>query len=288
MQKNSSKNRLLVMDGSHYLYRAYYGVPESAKLLSGQKVNAVYGFMANLRKAADLYKPTHILVVFDSETGTKSKIDEVSTYKATRDYTDSGMYEQLPLIKNILDYLKITNIEPADCEADDYIGTVAKTFTTLGLESAIFSNDRDFFQLIEDNLIVLKVGKKFIELVDTYVFKEMFGFAPLQYVDYLVLKGDSSDNVAGVPGIGNKTAKKLVDDYKSIANLFNNLDNAPEKLKASLARFKDKAATNYKILKINTNAAQIDIVTDGLIFDQYEMLTKSTNYLLSETGVNTK
>jgi DNA polymerase-1 len=286
-QKTLSRN-ILIVDGSHYLYRAYYGVPESAKLRSGLQVNAVYGFMAYLRKAVTVLNPSHIFVVFDSETGIENKVQQNDSYKANRDYSDTGMYKQLPIIQNILDYSNIKYMEPADQEADDYIGSLAKYVCNHGFNATIFSNDADFLQLISNNIKVLKVGRKSLEFVDKEIFKTMYGFNTIQYIDYLALKGDSSDNIRGVMGIGPKTAQKFVSDFGNTANIFSNIDNISGKMHDALLKSQNLIKKNLQLIKINS-----EVLGSDPNLAEYEIaypseLNKPINYLLNKIGIDTK
>lgn len=287
MPKTLNKE-FLIVDGSHYLYRAYYGVPETAKLRSGLQVNAVYGFMANLRKAVKVINPSHIFVVFDSETGIKDKVQENASYKSNRDYSDVGMYKQLPLIQRILTYLEIKYIEPSNHEADDYIGSLAKHVCKYGYTSTVFSNDADFLQLIDDNIQVVKVGRKFLEIINGEALQKIFGFNADQYAYYLSLKGDSSDNIRGVPGIGPKTAQNLIKEFGSLEKIFSNMEKLSGKTRDTLQKNKDLVNNNFQILKINT-----DILETTFKFKEYSLknkafLNESTNFMLSKIGVDTK
>lgn len=276
------------MDGSHYLYRAYYGVPDSAKLPSGLQVNAVYGFFAYLRKVADLLEPSNIVVVFDSETGISEKVTEDSSYKANRDYSDTGMYEQLPIIKNILTLLTIPYVEPANFEADDYIGALANQGKERG-NTLIFSNDADFLQLLDSSIRVVKMGRKQPEIIDKESFYTSFGFKSRYYIDYLVLKGDPSDNIRGVPGIGKKTAQKLISTYNSVENVYANLSDLQERIRTLLLEYEDEVKNTYKLLKINTfiEIKGIDEIF-ALPFQKQDELKNKTNYLMTCVGINTK
>lgn len=278
----------LIVDGSHYLYRAYYGVPETAKLPNGLQVNAVYGFMANLRKAVKFTRPSHIIVVFDSETGVKKKVEENASYKSNRNYNDVGMYKQLPLIKNILTHLEINFIEPADHEADDYIGFMAKHAVETGFLSTVFSNDSDFLQLIDNTLRVLKVGRSSLEIIDMETLQALFGFDAEHYVDYLSLKGDPSDNIKGVPGIGPKTAKSLINKYGTLKGIFNGIENLPVKTKESLINSKDLVTNNSRLLRINTNIRGPISNFDDYTLRNVDILNETTNNLLGKIGIYTK
>ncbi|MFH1407887.1 MAG: 5'-3' exonuclease [Patescibacteria group bacterium] len=284
----SFNKKILIMDGSHYLYRAYYGVPESAKLPSGLKVNAVYGFMAYLRKVVKVVEPTGIVVIFDSETGITDKVAQEKSYKANRDYTDVGMYEQLPLIKEILEYVLIKYVEPQNHEADDYIGSLARKFSNDDTLSLIFSNDADFLQLISANINVVKMGQKVPEIIDIPAFREKYGFNNNLYLDYLSLKGDDSDNIKGVPGIGHKTAQNLVSGYGSLDDIYSNLDFLQKRIKILLMENRQIVEYNKNFLKINTNISCHDLDLKDVGNNIISELNQSTNYLLYKVGINIK
>ncbi len=276
------------MDGSHYLYRAYYGVPDSAKLPSGLQVNAVYGFFAYLRKVVDSVNPSNIVVVFDSETGISEKVAQNTSYKANRNYSDTGMYEQLPIIKKILTFLCIPYIEPDNLEADDYIGALAVRSKARSY-TLIFSNDADFLQLLDDSLNVVKMGRKQPEIMDNDSFYEVFGFESKYYVDYLTLKGDPTDNVRGVPGIGKKTAQKFISTYNSIDNIYANLSDHPERMRHLLLEYEYVVKSTYELLKIDTSVGTEDIEEILKIpFQKHDELKNKTNHLLTCVGTNTR
>lgn len=288
MLTNFKEKRILIIDGSHYLYRAYYGVPDSAKLPSGLQVNAVYGFFAYLRKVVDSVNPSNIIVVFDSETGISKKVTQDTSYKANRDYSDTGMYEQLPIIKKILTFLTIPYIEPENFEADDYIGALSERSKARGY-TLIFSNDADFLQLLDVSLNVVKMGKKQPEIMDNDSFYEIFGFESKYYVDYLTLKGDPSDNIRGVPGIGNKTAQKFISKYNSIENIYADLSDLPERMQRLLLEYEDAVKSTYELLKIDTSIEIGDIEEILKVpFQKLDELKNKTNYLLTCAGINTK
>ncbi|MDD3474684.1 MAG: 5'-3' exonuclease H3TH domain-containing protein [Candidatus Dojkabacteria bacterium] len=219
-------NKLLIIDGHNYLYRAYYGVPSAAKLPNGQQINAFYGFLSYLRKNVSYIQPDNVLVVFDTETGIQSKLNKNKDYKQNRDYTDMSMFEQLPIIKKALEYIGITYVEDDNHEGDDVIVSVANK-ESVNNESFISTQDKDFFQIIEDNIYVLRDEKVKTESRYSYnqvvytkeKFIEQWEFQPANYLDYLSLKGDPSDNIKGVQGIGKLRASRLVKSYGDIENI---------------------------------------------------------------------
>jgi DNA polymerase-1 len=225
-------DKLLIVDGHNYLFRGYYGIPTAAKLKNGLQINAFYGFFSYLRKNIKYINPQNVIVVFDSETGIENKIKENNQYKQNRDYSDTSMFEQLPIIKNALEYLGISYIEDPHNEGDDVIGTISFE-ESHEREAYISTQDQDFFQLISDNLYVVRDERiqnarkrnRYINNLVTYntkIFKDKWGFLPQNYLDYLSLKGDSSDNIKGVDGIGKIRASRLVKSYGDIENIIKN------------------------------------------------------------------
>lgn len=220
-------NKLLVIDGHNYLYRAYYGIPSSAKLKNGLQINAYYGFISFLRRTVEYIKPQNIVVVFDTETGTKKKIIANTSYKQNRNYSDMGMFEQLPIIKQALRYMNIPYIEDSENEGDDVIGSVAYQQSKEN-EVYVSSQDKDFFQIIDNNLYILRderrkdatAQRRYNHNIYTReYFEQLWGIPVERYIEYISMKGDPSDNIPGVNGIGRITALKLIKEYENMEKL---------------------------------------------------------------------
>lgn len=259
-------NKKLIIDGHNYLFRAYYGVPSSAKLPNGLQVNAYYGFLSLLRKTYEYLKPSDIIVVFDSETGIKEKIRKNSEYKKKRDYSDTRMFEQLPIIKQALDFMSISYIEHNDYEADDVIGSIAKK-ESLDSNIYISSQDKDFFQLIEKSISVLRTEKGEIIDYDNSTFQERYGFCSNRYLEYISLLGDPADNIKGVKGIGKKTALKIISQQNDV---FKNIDNPL--LLTNIVTVKN----NMEFLKINCELTLEYIFS---VFSEKKLLMNSNEVL---------
>lgn len=206
---------LTIIDGHNYLFRSFYGVPETATTKSGIKVNAVYGFFAELRKLFDAFPDNHLFVVFDSETGIGDKLDVRPDYKDNR-IVNTDMFKQLPIIKQLLEIMNVPFIEHPKYEADDVIASLASQ--TEG-KVIISSNDFDFIQLVSNKIILLRNAQgKLIDCNIEYI-NQRFGIEPSQYVDYLSLIGDKTDKIKGVPKVGPKTAVKLLSNADGISTL---------------------------------------------------------------------
>jgi len=262
-------NKLLIVDGHNYLYRSYFGVPSSAKLKNGLQVNAFYGFLSSLRKVYEYVKPSNIIVVFDSETGVSEKVKSHTNYKQNRDYSETGMFKQLPVIKQALEFMNIIYVEDSGYEGDDVIGSITKKGSKSG-EVYISSQDNDFLQLIDKNISVLFSKKGDILTYSLSYFKKEWGIDTSLYLDYLSLKGDPSDNILGVKGIGKKTALKLVSKYGDIENILCNSKNRYILENKSLIR------KNKTFLKINCD---LDIRYKLKEFDAEKVLLNSNEIL---------
>jgi DNA polymerase-1 len=275
--------KLLIVDGHNYLYRAYYGVPAAAKLKNGLQINAFYGFLSYLRKNISHIQPDKVIVVFDSETGIQSKLDQNKEYKQNRDYTDAGMFEQLPIIKNALEYLGITYIEEPDNEGDDVIASIANKKVKDG-ESFISSQDKDFFQVIKDNIYVLRDEKvkddinynyrKVIYTEDKFIKK--WNFPPKYFLDYISLKGDPSDNIKGVDGIGKIRASRLIREYGDIEEVIANSKDKRISGKENLIRNNKNFLKMKTDIDINCNLKEIN---QSKVFSPSNEILKVLNYM---------
>ena len=256
-------SRLVLIDGNSILNRAFYGIMGNKMLTTadGKYTNAVYGFLAILFKIIDDLNPEYMAVAFDLKAPTeRHKLYE--GYKATRKGMPNELAEQMPIVKEILKLMNITIIEKEGYEADDILGTLAKRGEKEGLEVTIVSGDRDTFQLTSKKISVriphTKVGKTEIDTFGEKEIKEKYGVSPKELIDVKGLMGDTSDNIPGVPGIGEKTALELIKTYKSIDKIYNeienNTDTLKEKLKQKLIDNKELAILSRTLGTININA----------------------------------
>lgn len=216
--------KLLAIDGNSILNRAFYGI----KLLSnknGTPTNAVFGFINIYLKNLNVVNPDAVAVAFDrSEPTFRHKA--VSSYKANRHGMPDDLAPQLPIIKKLLGLMGVKVIECAGYEADDILGTLARSCTETGNQCFILTGDRDSLQLVNDNVTVLLTTNKETIQYTPERFTEEYGFQPANLVDLKALMGDSSDNISGVAGIGEKTASALVKEYATIENLFQNYQDS--------------------------------------------------------------
>ena len=243
--------KLVLIDGNSVLYRAFYATPYFATS-KGVQTNAVYGFTNMLLKIINDIKPTHMLVAFDRKEPTyRHKMYE--GYKATRKPMPPELVPQVDLIKKLLTAFGITIYERAGLEADDIIGSAAKRFA---VETIIITGDKDSFQLIDESTSVYftRHGISELEVFNNENFFEKNGITPLQIIDLKACMGDASDNIPGIAGVGEKTAKALIAEYSSLENLYDNTDKLKGKLQEKVVASKEAAFMSKLLATIDINA----------------------------------
>ncbi len=253
--------KLVLIDGNSLINRAFYALPPLSTK-DGVYTNAVHGFLTMLFKVISDHKPSHVAVAFDLKAPTfRHKL--FSDYKGTRKPMPFELRPQIPLLKDLLQDMHVAVLEKEGWEADDIIGTIAKrsSFQTL-----IFTGDRDALQLVDNSTSVhfTKRGTTDIEIYSIDNFTQKTGLStPSQIIDLKSLMGDSSDNIPGVPGIGEKTAKTLLGEYSTVENVFDNLSNFKGKLL-------EKLQTGEQLAKLSKTLATIDTNCDlDINFDNY-------------------
>ena len=245
--------KILLIDGSSLIFRAFYAI-KNLTTKDGVFVNGVYGFLNMYYKALELTNTTHVFVAFDK--GSKTfRHTEYSDYKGSRDKAPNEITYQFGILKDLLSSMNVNYLELDEYEADDILGTIAKLAQKEGFEVDIFTGDRDYLQLVDDNIFVYltKKGISEIKLMDNNAIFEDFGISPKQLIDVKALQGDSSDNIPGVKGVGEKTALKLIQEYGNLENLYENLGKLKGKLKENLENEKDKAYLSRYLGEIYLN-----------------------------------
>ena len=255
--------KLVVIDGNSILNRAFYGIMSSKMLQTadGTYTNAVYGFLAILFKLMEDVNPEYLVVAFDVKHPTK-RHELYKDYKGTRKGMPDELASQMPIIKNVLQAMNIKVIELPGYEADDILGSLAKSSEKKGVEVTLLTGDRDSFQLASDNITIriprTKAGKTEIENFDRNKILEVYGIEPKQLIEVKGLMGDASDNIPGVPGVGEKTALNLIKQFESIDNIYQKLENGEDvakgKLKENLINNKDLAILSRELGRIDTDA----------------------------------
>ena len=259
--------KVILIDGNNLMFRSYYATAYSGSIMKNSKgfpTNALYGFTNMINKIINEEKPTKILVAFDK--GKTFRHDNYHEYKAGRIEMPSELKQQFVVAKELLDAMGIKYFEIDGYEADDIIGTFANMITNSdNYEGIIISSDRDLLQLINNKIKVKLLKNKDYIMMDENTFLDMYGIEPNKIIDLKGLEGDSSDNIPGVKGIGEKTALKLLQEYGSIENLYVNLDKIKGKLFDKLNEGKDSAFMSKQLATI-FKEVPMDLTLDSIIY----------------------
>lgn len=275
--------KIVLVDGNNLLYRSYYATAYNGNLMKNSKgfpTNALYGFINMINKIIDEEKPEYMMIAFDK--GKTFRHEKYEVYKGTRGETPDELKLQFPLSRKICEALGITHLEIDNYEADDIIGTFAKKIESSNDEALIVSSDKDLLQLISDKVKVKLLKTHDYIMMDKEEFKKTYGVDPIRMIDLKALMGDSSDNIPGVKGIGEKTAIKLLSDYESLDNLYNHIDDIKGKNKEKLLEDKDNAylsyelATIYRDVPINTDLETIKV--NGINKEMYTEILKDLEF----------
>jgi DNA polymerase-1 len=263
--------RLFILDGHSLAYRAFFALPSTLATTTGQVTNAVYGFTSMLIKLLAEEHPDLIAVAFDVGKPT-ARLAMDAEYKAGRRETPEDFRPQLGLIQEVVEALRIPMLLVTDHEADDAIGTLALRAAERGIEATIVTADRDFFQLVRPGLRVLfnRRGISDIALMDEAAVEERFGVPPSKYLEYVALKGDTSDNIPGVPGVGEKTAAKLVQEFGSVEELLTRTDELKGKLKDNIAVAGERLTLNKNLARIVTDV-DLEIEPDDAVMGEWDV-----------------
>jgi len=267
--------KLIVVDGNSIMNRAFYGLMSSnmMKNSEGLFTNAIFGFLSILLKLINEDKPDYLAIAFDLKAPTFRK-EMYEGYKANRKGMPNELAVQMPVIKEVIDAMNIHRIEVEGFEADDILGTLAKKAEKNNIKTVLFTGDRDSFQLISPNIDVkmpvTKAGKTEIINYNEEKINEVYGITPVKLIEVKALMGDASDNIPGVPGIGEKTALTLIQNFGSLAGVYENIDSTVIKPKAreSLTNFKEQAELSRKLAEIEVNMP-LEVAFDELRLREY-------------------
>ena len=251
---------IVIIDGNSLINRAYYAMQRPMMTSEGIYTQGIYGFLNMLSKIVKDYEPGYMAVAFDLKAPT-FRHKEYDQYKAGRKKMPPELAMQMPLLKDVLDAMNIKKLEMEGFEADDIIGTVAVRAEEEGLEPLIITGDRDELQLATDvtKVIITKKGISQFEIYDSQAMIDKYGFTPTQFIDFKGLMGDQSDNIPGIPGVGEKTARKLIVQYGSVVGLVEHIDELPAgKVNDSIRDNTQQAVMSKMLATINTNVP-IDI-----------------------------
>ncbi len=249
-----SKPKLVLIDGHSLAYRAFFALPPDLKTRSGELTNAVYGFVSMLLSVWRDEQPDYIAVAFD--VGKTFRDEMYADYKATRAKMPDELAPQIDRIQQIVKTFNLPVVTAEGFEADDILGTLAARAARDGLDTLIVTGDTDAFQLIEPNVRVLTSQRKWSEtkIYDEAAIRERYGLEPRQLIDYKALVGDTSDNVPGVRGVGEKTATQLLQQFGSVEDIYARLDEITAKrARASLEAGRESAALSKKLITIKTD-----------------------------------
>ena len=235
MNGKQKEDYLVLIDGTAYLYRAYHALPP-LKNTKGENTGAIHGFLKAINKIIEDFDPKNIGVVFDAK-GKNFRHKIYTEYKANRSSMPEELAEQIPKLYEILELMGLPPIIISEVEADDVIGTLSKKFKKIG-GVKIFSGDKDFAQLVDKNVTIINPVS--LDIMDERAVKKKFGVEPSNIIDYLALVGDKSDNIPGVPGVGGKTASRLINKYGSAEEIINKHELIPGKVGDSIKIYEDQ------------------------------------------------
>jgi DNA polymerase-1 len=254
--------QLMVLDGNSLAYRAFFALPTDMTTASGQVTNSVYGFCSMLLTLMKDHEPDGVIVVFDRKEKT-FRHEAAPEYKAQREAQPDILYQQMDIIKEMLGVMGIAAIDAAGFEGDDLIATIAEKAEQAGEDLLIVTGDRDTYQLVRDPHIRVLYNKRGVSdyaLYDEAGILERTGVTPAQYSQYAALRGDPSDNLDGVPGVGEKTAAKLMVKYHDIVSVFDAAEDQTPKLKQGLIESRERVLRNAQLMVLRRDApVAIDI-----------------------------
>ncbi len=262
----TDKKNLIIIDGNSLINRAYYAIQRPMMTKDGTYTQGIYGFLTMLNKILTDHKADYIAVAWDRKAPT-FRHEEYKEYKAGRKKMPMELAMQLPIMKDVLSAMNIKMLEIDGFEADDIIGTVAKEAESKSIETLIITGDKDELQLASKDIKVLitKKGISEFEIYDDDAMMEKYGFSPTQFIDYKGLMGDQSDNIPGLPGVGEKTADKLIKQFGSVENMLENADQIENaKLRAKVEENAQLAVMSKRLATIHTE------VPIDLDFDEYK------------------
>ncbi|MFN3967157.1 MAG: 5'-3' exonuclease H3TH domain-containing protein, partial [Endomicrobiia bacterium] len=241
--------KFFLIDGNAYIHRAYHALPPLLTSI-GQQVNAVYGFIRMILKILKNEKPDYLAICFDFP-GKTFRHNVFEKYKATRKEIDDELKSQIPIAKELVQAFGFTCFEKEGFEADDLIATIVKMVEKSGIKTIIVTGDKDALQLVNENISVLNEHKNILYTPEKVI--ERYGVLPTQLVDVFALAGDSIDNIPGVPGIGEKTAIKLIKEFGNLENLFKNVDRIKGKLSEKIKNNTEFALLSKNLVTLNTS-----------------------------------
>jgi DNA polymerase-1 len=262
---------LLLLDGNSLTYRAFFALPTDMATASGQVTNAVFGFTSMLINLLRDHRPSAVAVAWDRPEPT-FRHEQVPTYKAQREEAPDILRQQLGLVRRVVEALAMPMVDAPGYEADDVIATLATRARDEGREVIVVTGDRDTYQLVEDPLVKVLYNRRGVSdyvLYDEAGIRERTGVTPADYPQYAALRGDPSDNLPGVPGVGEKTAAKLINTYGGLDGIFAALDQQTPKLRANLTEHEERARRNAEVMVLRRDVP-LDVGPGDLVRHQYD------------------
>ncbi len=252
MELQAVKEDIYLIDGSAYIYRAYHAIAPLSNS-KGVPTHAVLGFINMVKRLVREKNPTYLVIAFDSR-GPVFRHQLYNQYKANRPPMPEDLSVQIPFIKRFVAASNFLMLEEQDVEADDIIASVVKRFTALGHRIVVVSGDKDLLQLVSDDVVMWDPMKD--KVMDPEAVIKKYGVRPDQLLDLFALIGDSADNVPGVPGVGPKTAEKLIGDFSTLEGLYAHIDDLKKsKMKEKIIEHRDQAYLSRKLIDLKSDVA---------------------------------
>jgi DNA polymerase-1 len=266
----SDARKVILLDGHSLAFRAFFALPDTLVTSSGQVTNAVYGFTAMLIKLLADERPQAVIVCFD-KGAPQFRLDDYAEYKANRAETPEGFRQQLPLIREVLAALRIPTVELNGYEADDLLATLTKHCREEGSEVVIVTGDRDILQLVGEDVSVIMTRRGISDVIryDGPTVIERYGVAPEKWIDFVALKGETSDNLPGIPGVGDKTAAQLINKYGDVEQVIAHADELTPKLRDAVKERAHQVRINKKLGRLLDNVP-LDIDPDALRLEPWD------------------
>ncbi len=266
----SDARKVILVDGHSLAFRAFFALPDTLVTSSGQITNAVYGFTAMLIKLLADERPQAVIVCFD-KGAPQFRLDRYPEYKANRPETPDAFRQQLPLIREVLTTLRIPMVELEGYEADDLLATLTKHCREEGSKVVIVTGDRDILQLVRDGVLVIMTRRGISDVIryDGPTVVERYGVTPEKWIDFVALKGETSDNLPGIPGVGDKTAAQLINKYGDIDQVIAHADELTPKLRDAVKASAHQVRTNKELGQLLDNVP-LDIDPDALRLEPWD------------------
>lgn len=278
------RETVFILDAAGFIFRAYFALPEM-KNSSGQSTQAIFGFIRSINKLIKEFSPSHMVAVFDGPDNKESRRQIYADYKSNREQRAHDLYPQIPLIKKYCTLLGLSHVEIPGVEADDVIASITNNAVKHGYRVCICTVDKDLFQLVGPNVVIINPWKDSKEITEEDV-KKTYGVSPKNIPDYLALVGDTSDNIPGVVGCGPKTAKTLLNKYASVEGILKNLDQLTASAQKMFSEQKEILLLS-KNLALLDNTVEISSSIKDFVFPLHKASQEQINTFYMQHGFKT-